>query len=187
VNSVVPLELVEQKILLIRGLKVMLSVDLARLYSVETRALNQAVKRNRERFPKDFMFPLTTAEAEALVSQNVIPHKKYFGGAQPYAFTEQGVAMLSSVLKSKRAIQVNVAIMRTFVKLREMMATHKDLARQLKELEKKYDGQFQIVFDAIRQLITTEEAPKRKIGFIAKENRAIYRTSGKRAMSNRRT
>ncbi len=164
-----PSEMIQQKILLIRGEKVMLSVHLAMLYGVETRALNQAVKRNRERFPKDFMFPLTAAEAEALVSQNVIPHKKYLGGALPFAFTEQGVAMLSSVLNSKRAIEVNIMIMRTFVKLREMMASHKDLARKLEELEKKYDGQFQVVFEAIRQLIAVEEKPKKKIGFLVKE------------------
>ncbi len=170
------MEVIEQKILLIRGEKVMLSPHLAELYQVETRTLNQAVKRNSERFPKDFMFQLTAEEAEWLVSQNVIPHRKHLGGSMPFAFTEQGVAMLSSVLNSKRAIEVNIMIIRTFVKLRKMMATHKDLARKLEELEKKYDGQFQVVFEAIRQLIEIEEKPKRKIGFIAKEQQAVYKS-----------
>lgn len=145
-KSLIPEETIEKKILLIRGEKVMLSPDLAELYSVETRTLNQAVKRNSERFPEDFMFQLNTIEAEWLVSQNVIPHKKHFGGSLPYAFTEQGVAMLSSVLNSKRAIEVNIMVMRTFVKLRKMIATHKDLARKLSEMEKKYDGQFKVVY-----------------------------------------
>ena len=111
-KAVIPLEVIEQRILLIRGQKVMLSTHLAELYDVETRVLNQAVKRNISRFPEDFMFQLNISEAEQLVSQNVIPHKKYFGGALPYAFTEQGVAMLSSVLNSERAIQVNIEMMR---------------------------------------------------------------------------
>jgi hypothetical protein len=178
------MEVIEQKILLIRGEKVMLSPHLAELYQVETRTLNQAVKRNIERFPKDFMFHLTTKEAEWVVSQNVIPHRKHFGGSMPYAFTEQGVAMLSSVLNSTRAIEVNIMVIRTFVKLRKMMATHRDLAKKLKALEKKYDGQFQTVFDAIRLLIEVEEEPKRKIGYIA-ESRAVYRTSGKRGMARK--
>lgn len=143
----------------------MLSTDLAELYNVETRALNQAVKRNMERFPEDFMFVLTESEADLLVSQNVIPHKKYLGGHLPYAFTEQGVAMLSSVLKSKRAIQVNIEIMRAFIKLKEILSTHKDLAKKLKEMENKYDSQFKIVFDAIRELMIPLEKTKRKIGF----------------------
>jgi hypothetical protein len=179
-KSLAPIPVIEQKILLIRGQKVMLSVHLAKLYGVETRALNQAVKRNRERFPEDFMFSVTAEEAELLVSQNVIPHKKYLGGALPFAFTEQGVAMLSSVLNSKRAIEVNIMIMRAFVKLREMMSSHKDLAQKLAELEKKYDGQFQVVFEAIRQLMIEEEKPKRKIGFIAKERRVLYGTARKK-------
>jgi hypothetical protein len=178
-KDIVPMERIENKVLLVRGQKVMLSLHLAALYGVETRALNQAVKRNRERFPPDFLFQLTEKEAEALVSQNVIPHKKYLGGALPFAFTEQGVAMLSSVLTSKRAIEVNIMIMRTFVKLREMMASHKDLARKLEKLEKKYEGQFQVVFEAIRQLIEVEEKPKRKIGYIS-ESKTAYRTTKKR-------
>lgn len=119
--------------------------------------MNQAIKRNRERFPEDLLFPLTTEEADVLVSQNVILHKKYLGGALPFAFAEQGVEMLSSVLNSKRAIEVNIMIMRTFVKLREMMTSHKDLARTLEEREKKDEGQLQVVFETIRQLIAVEE------------------------------
>jgi hypothetical protein len=162
----IPIEVIERKILLIRGQKVMLSTHLAELYGVETRALNQAVKRNINRFPEDFMFHLNNSEAEQLVSQNVIPHKKYLGGSLPYAFTEQGVAMLSSVLNSERAVQVNIAIMRAFVKLREMIASNKKLAKRLDELEKKYDAQFKVVFDAIRELMTPPEPKRRRIGFL---------------------
>ena len=126
------------------------------------------------------MFQLKDSEAEWLVSQNVIPHKKYFGGSLPYAFTEQGVAMLSSVLNSERAVQVNIAIMRAFVKLREMIASHKDLAKRLDDIENKYDSQFKVVFDAIRQLMTPPEPKKRKIGFEVRESRARYGTSGRK-------
>ena len=164
-NHIIPIESIAKRILVFRGVKVMLSTDLAELYNVETRALNQAVKRNIERFPEDFMFMLTESEADILVSQNVIPSKKYLGGHLPYVFTEQGVAMLSSVLKSKRAIQVNIEIMRAFVKLKEILSTHKDLAKKLNEMENKYDSQFKIVFDAIRELMIPPEKTKRKIGF----------------------
>ena len=146
----------------------MLSVHLAELYEVETRALNQAVKRNLDRFPEDFMFQLNDFEADQLVSQNVIPHRKYFGGSLPYAFTEQGVAMLSSVLNSERAVQVNIAIMRAFVKLREMLSTHKELAHKLAQLERKiekHDEDIKLIFNAIRQLMAPPEPKKRKIGF----------------------
>jgi hypothetical protein len=149
----------------IRGEKVMLDFDLALLYEVETRALKQAVKRNIERFPNDFMFELTEKEIENLVSQFVIPSKGKLGGAIPMAFTEQGVAMLSSVLKSKKALQVNIAIMRTFVQVRKLMNLHKDLADKIEKLEKKYDGQFKVVFDLIKNLIIEKEKPKRPIGF----------------------
>jgi len=148
----------------------MLSTHLAELYDVETRALNQAVKRNISRFPEDFMFQLNSTEAEQLVSQNVIPHKKYFGGSLPYAFTEQGVAMLSSVLNSERAIKVNIEIMRAFVRLRQILASNKELAKRLDALEKKYDAQFKVVFDAIRQLMTPPEPKRRPIGFRVKED-----------------
>jgi hypothetical protein len=179
-KTLIPLEVIERRILLIRGQKVMLSTHLAELYDVETRVLNQAVKRNISRFPQDFMFQLNTSEAEQLVSQNVIPHKKYFGGSLPYAFTEQGVAMLSSVLNSERAIKVNIEIMRAFVRLRRMLASHADLARKLEALEKKYDTQFKIVFDAIRQLMAPSEPKKRPIGFLVEEPKVPYRSKMKR-------
>jgi len=155
----------EHRMLLLRGQKVMLSGDLAALYEVEARVLNQAVARNRERFPEDFMFALTPEEYANLKSQFVTSS---WGGARratPYAFTEQGVAMLSSVLRSDRAVQVNIAIMRAFVKLREMMASHRELAEKLKLMEKKYDSQFRAVFDAIRELMEPPDKPKNKIGF----------------------
>jgi hypothetical protein len=146
--------------------KVMLDYDLASLYRVETRALKQAVRRNTERFPSDFMFELADGEIDLLVSQSVIPTRGKFGGAKPMAFTEQGVAMLSSVLRSQRAVQVNIAIMRTFVRLRELLLSNRDLAVKLDALEQKYDAQFRIVFDAIRELMTPPDpSPKRQIGF----------------------
>ena len=157
----------ERKILLIRQQRVLLDYDLAALYGVETRALKQAVRRNRERFPEDFMFELADNELTDMVSQNVIPGMGKLGGARPMAFTEQGVAMLSSVLRSRRAVQVNIAIMRTFVRLREMLATHADLARRLDALETRYDGQFRAVFEAIRQLMAPPVPPRRRIGFHA--------------------
>jgi len=179
-KALIPLEIIEKRILLIRGQKVMLGVHLAILYNVETRVLNQAVKRNIHRFPEDFMFQLNSAEAEQLVSHNVIPHKKYLGGALPYAFTEQGVAMLSSVLNSERAIKVNIEIMRAFVRLRQILASNKDLAKRLDELEKKYDAQFKIVFEAIRQLMTAPEPKKRPIGFLVEEPKVPYITKIKK-------
>ncbi len=165
--SLVPQERIEKAILLIRGHKVMLDQDLAELYEVETRVLVQAVKRNRRRFPADFKFQLSKQEFERLRSQFVTSSS--WGGRRhpPYVFTEQGVAMLSSVLRSPRAIDVNIEIMRAFVRLREMVASHKELARKLEELEKKYDAQFQVVFEAIRRLMTPPPLPEKKgrIGF----------------------
>jgi len=157
---------VERRIYLIRAEKVMLDYDLAALYGVPTKSLNLAVKRNAARFPNDFMFQLTRAEAEGLRFQNETS-KSRRGGRRylPYVFTEQGVAMLSSVLRSKRAVHVNIAIMRTFVPLREMLLSNTDLARKLAALEKKYDAQFKVVFDAIRELMTPPEKSKRQIGF----------------------
>ena len=152
----------------------MLSTHLAELYEVEPRALVQAVKRNIERFPPDFMFQLSKAEFQNLKSQIVTSNWGGLRRAAPYAFTEQGVAMLSSVLNSRRAVQVNIEIMRAFVRLRELMATHKDLVRRLNEMEKKYDSQFRVVFDAIRELMTPPESNKRKIGFLVKERAARY-------------
>lgn len=168
-SELIPQEVIERRIFLIRGHKVMLSFHLAELYNVETRALNQAVKRNVRRFPKDFAFKLNDKEARQVVSQNVIPHRKYFGGSLPYAFTEQGVAMLSSVLNSERAIQVNISIMRTFVRLKSMIVTHKRLAHKLAELERKiekHDADIQAIFDAIRRMMAPPEKPKRRIGFV---------------------
>lgn len=157
---------IERHILLIRGEKVILDADLAALYQVETRVLTQAVKRNIERFPEDFMFQLSKEEFADLRSQTVTSS---WGGRRypPYAFTEQGVAMLSSVLRSKRAVQVNVEIMRAFVRLRRMLATNRKLEEQLNALEQKYDRQFKVVFDAIRQLMEPPAATKKRpIGFI---------------------
>ena len=166
-RQLVPLESVGQMIGFIRERRIMLDVDLAALYGVETRALVQAVKRNRHRFPPDFMFQLDVEECSRLRSQIVI--SKARGGRRyaPYVFTEQGVAMLSSVLKSHRAIQVNIHIMRAFVRLREVLATHRALARKLEHLERKYDAKFKVVFDAIRALMASP-APRarRPIGFL---------------------
>ncbi len=146
-----------------------LDFDLASLYSVETRALKQAVKRNMKRFPDDFMFILTNEEVQNLVSQNVIPSKSRLGGASPMAFTEQGVAMLSGILNSEKAIEVNIAIMRTFVQIRRWMTTNKILAKKITDMEKNYDEKFKIVFEAIRQLISQEKKPRETIGFKPKK------------------
>ena len=164
-----------------RGEKVLLDRDLAELYDVETKALKQAVRRNTKRFPADFMFELTKEEFENWRSQFVTSKRDRMGlRYRPMAFTEQGVAMLSSVLRSERAIEVNIAIMRAFVQLRKMVATHKDLERKLAALEKKYDAQFKVVFEAIYQLMTPPEKPRRKIGFGIKESRATYGKDAKR-------
>jgi ORF6N domain len=179
-------ENIGQLVFFIRGEKVMLDADLATLYGVSTKALNQALRRNRERFPEDFVFQLTADEFAALRSQSVTlsakePHpqavrsnwsqfvtssRKHRGARyRPYAFTEQGVAMLSSVLRSKRAVEVNIAIMRTFVQLRRLMDTNRDLARKIEALEKKYDEKFATVFEAIKQLIAAPDPPRKQIGF----------------------
>ena len=165
----IPTERIEQRILLIRGQKVMLDADLAELYGVATKAFNQAVRRNISRFPADFMFRLSRRELDILRSQFVTSSS--WGGRRyvPFAFTEQGVAMLSSVLRSERAVQVNIAIMRAFVKLREMLSSHRDLARKLDEMEMKYDAQFKVVFDAIRELMSPKMPPRRRIGFTGEE------------------
>lgn len=182
-RAIVSREAIEQKIYLIRGQKVMLDSDLALLYGVETFNLNKAVKRNIDRFPPDFMFQITKDEMEVLIFQPGISKASGRGGRRylPYAFTEQGVAMLSTVLKSERAVQVNIAIMRAFVKLREIVASNKDLAKRLDELEKKYDAQFRVVFDAIRELMTPADEDKKKIGFLAKEGRVLYASGAGRA------
>lgn len=160
-------ENIHHRILTIRGHRVMLDSDLAELYGVPTKVLNQAVQRNAERFPEDFMFQLSREEADSLRSQIVTlktdrgKHRKYL----PFAFTEQGVAMLSGVLRSRRAVQVNIAIMRTFVRMRRMLVSHGNLARKVDALERTYDAQFRVVFDAIRALMEPPKRPRRRIGF----------------------
>ena len=173
-TSLISIKAIEKAIHLIRGEKVMLDRDLARLYEVSTAALNQAVRRNRARFPEDFMFQLTPPEvAELNRSQIVIGSAKHRDPrSRPYAFTEQGVAMLSTVLRSKRAITVNIEIMRAFVKLRQLLASNAELARRLDDLEGKYDKQFKVVFAAIRQLMATPVRAGKEIGF---RSRAVKR------------
>lgn len=178
-KNLIPEEHVQNKIYLIRGQKVMLDKDLASLYKVNTFVLNQAVKRNINRFPIDFMFQLTPEEAKALRSHFVIldkgiskrgRHSKYL----PFAFTEQGIAMLSGILHSKRAVHVNIAIMRAFVKLRFLLSSHKELANKLKELEgkfEKHNTEIQAIFNAIKQLLTGPEKTVRRIGFISPESK----------------
>jgi hypothetical protein len=165
-TDLIPGERFEKAIYLIRGEKVMLDRDLALLYEVETKVLNRAVKRNLQRFPSDFMFQLTAEETDILRCQ-IGTSNEGRGGRRylPYVFTEQGVAMLSSVLNSERAILVNIEIMRAFVKLRQMLASNAELSRRLAELESKYDKQFRVVFDAIRQLMTTPARGRKEIGF----------------------
>ncbi len=165
--DLIPSEGIENIIYLIRGEKVMLDRDLAKLYGVMTGAINQAVRRNRERFPEDFMFQLTAAEVRQMnLSQIVIGSEKHRDPRlRPYAFTEQGVAMLSSVLRSKQAISVNIEIIRAFVKLRRLLASNAELSRRLDALESTYDKQFRVVFDAIRQLMATPAGDRKEIGF----------------------
>jgi hypothetical protein len=175
-RAIVPLDRIERRILLIRDQKVMLDSDLAELYGVSTKALNQAVKRNSERFPDDFMFQLSDDEKEYVVTNCDHLGRLKFSPTRPHAFTEQGVAMLSSVLRSRRAVQVNVQIMRTFVRLRQLLSSHADLARELDQLEKRYDEQFRVVFDAIRALMEDSEQEQRerqrkRIGYHAEAQR----------------
>jgi hypothetical protein len=167
VNSIVPLERIERAILAIRGQKVMLDSDLARLYGASTKALVQAMKRNIRRLPPDFMFQLTADEYQVCLKSQFVTSKGRGGRrTPPYAFTEQGVAMLSSVLSSERAVLVNVEIVRAFVRLRQMLASHAYLARRLDALERRYDAQFKVVFDAIRQLMEPPpDPPRKRIGF----------------------
>ncbi len=173
-KKTVSAEIIEQRIYLIRGQKVMLDRDLAELHGVETRTLIQAVKHNSERFPTDFMFQLNHEEFEALRSQIVISKGKGGRRYSPYAFTEQGVAMLSSVLQSKRAIDVNIQIMRLFTRLRQLLLNNTDLRRELDEPKRQTNDRFQIVFETLDRLLATEDAPKRKIGFTAKKKQATY-------------
>jgi len=186
--NLIPTNRIERKILLLRGHKVMLDFDLAELYGVPTKVLNQAVRRNLSRFPEDFMFRLSKEESRLISRSQIVTLNAAIDGIPskndgssrsqivtlkrgsnvkyaPYAFTEQGVGMLSGVLNSPRAVQTHVAIIRTFVQLRQILATHADLARKLEALEKRYDKQFRVVFDAIRELMTEDKKPKREIGF----------------------
>lgn len=161
-------EVIQERIFIIRGKKVMFDRDLAELYGVETKVLNQAVKRNIERFPEDFMFQLTKEETAFSRSQFVTLNRGQNIKFLPYAFTEHGILMLSSVLNSKKAIAVNIQIMRTFTKLRELMIVHKDLRVKIEELERKYDSQFKVVFNALRRLIDPPRKRKQAIGFHAR-------------------
>ena len=172
--TVVPLERIERAILTLRRQKVMLDADLAAMYGVETKVLVRGVKRNKDRFPPDFMFQLSPDEFESLRFHSGTSGS--WGGRRylPYAFTEQGVAMLSSVLRSARAVQANIEIMRAFVGLRRMVASNAELARRLHELEKKYDAQFKVVFDTIRALMARPEKVRRSIGFRVEEGRPSY-------------
>ena len=179
---------IEKKIYLIRGQRVMLDADLAELYGVKTKILNKAVKRNLDRFPEDFMFQLNNEELERLRFQ-IGTSKTGHGGTRylPYAFTEQGVAMLSGVLSSQRAIKVNVEIMRAFVRLRQVLASHRELARKLEELERhlrNHDEQIEAIFDAIRQLMTQPKADRKKIGFHLKERHSPYMARVKKRHPN---
>ncbi len=159
-----PEEVIRRKILLIRGKKVMLDCDLAQLYGVKTYVLNQAVKRKRNRFPEDFMFSLS--REEILNLSQIVISSKIKHSPNVNAFSEQGVAMLSSILNSERAVHVNIQIMRTFTRLRELLSSHEELRRKIESMERKYDQQFVIVFDAIKQLLEPPKKPKKKIGFM---------------------
>lgn len=164
----IPEERIIKKILLLRGEKVILDVHLAELYGVETRALKQAVKRNASRFSDDFMYELDNTKIDQVVSQNVIPHKKYLGGAKPFAFTEMRVAMLSSVLRSERAVNLNILIVRTFVALRKIAISHQELMKKLEQLKLEYDDKFEDIFAALDHLFNPPQpiaSPRKRIGF----------------------
>jgi len=163
-RSIVPEELIIRRIVTLREEKILLDLHLAELYGVETRALKQAVKRNAERFPSDFLFELTDLEIDQVVSQNVIPSKSYLGGAKPFAFTEIGVAMLSSVLRSQKAIDMNILIMRLFVALRKIAINYKELLTKLEEMENTYDNKFSEIYKTLKHFINTK-SQRREIGF----------------------
>lgn len=165
-KSLVPIERIERTILFIRGQKVMLDADLADLYGVSTKVLNQAVKRNKERFPNEFMFQLTKHEKEEVVTNCDHLKQLRFSHALPFAFTEHGAVMLATVLNSAVAVQTSIQVVKAFIKLREILATHKDLAGKIEDMERKYDVQFRVVFDAIRGLMRQPEPSKKKIGFL---------------------
>jgi len=171
-KNVISVDAIKERIFIIRGHKVMLDKDLAQLYGVKPIRLREQVKRNRRRFPGDFMFRITNEEAEIMVSQNAIPSRKHLGGYLPYVFTEQGVAMLSTVLNSEQAVTVNIAIMRAFVKLRETLLLHKEIAVKLRKLERKLEGHdesIHAIFEAIRKLMLEEKKSKNSIGFHTKK------------------
>lgn len=178
-ETLVPIEIIEKKILLIRGQKVMLDSDLAELYGVTTKRLNEQVKRNRARFPENFMFKLTTKEKDEVVANCDHLVKLRFSPTLPYAFTEYGALMVAGVLNTPRAIEVSIFIVQTFIRLRQLLSTHTELARKLEALERKYDSQFKVVFEAIRQLMAPPEPKKLKIGFDLKEKQARYGRSRK--------
>ena len=187
-TSIISTESIVNKIVFLRGEKVLLDHDLAELYGVETKVLKQAVRRNIKRFPDDFMFELTKEENQSLRSQNVTLKRGQHSKYSPFAFTEQGVAMLSSVLNSERAIEVNISIMRAFVQLRKMIVSHDKLAGKLAELEQHLEGhdeQIQAIFEAIRQLMTPPAKPRKKIGFIVKEKQSAYGKSTKGSKRNK--
>ncbi|MBU2622265.1 MAG: ORF6N domain-containing protein [Proteobacteria bacterium] len=176
-SAVIPVEMIEKAILFIRNQRVMLDTDLAALYGVQTKVLNQAVKRNERRFPSDFVFFLTKEEKDELVTNCDRLRRMRHSSALPRAFTEQGVAMLSSVLNSERAVDVNIEIMRAFIRLRVLLSAQKELAGKLSELEKQLEGhdeKIKVIFQAIRQLMTSPENPRKKIGFIVKEKQRSY-------------
>ncbi|RZB32542.1 MAG: hypothetical protein SRB2_04234 [Desulfobacteraceae bacterium Eth-SRB2] len=174
-KTLVPIELIASKIYLIRGIKVMLDRDLAELYGVETKRLKEQVRRNIERFPEDFMFELSKEELKNWRSQFATSNQDIMGlRIPPFAFTEHGILMLSSVLKSERAVQVNIQIMRTFTKLRQVLLDNKDLRRGLEELKLLTEERFQIVFETLDQLLTIESKPKKKIGYTVKEKQEAY-------------
>ncbi|MFZ6008686.1 MAG: ORF6N domain-containing protein [Nitrospirota bacterium] len=170
-KALIPLEAIERKILLIRGEKVMLDADLAVLYGVTTKRLNEQVKRNRERFPEDFMFQLTENEKVEVVANCDHLKRLKFSSSLPYAFTEHGAIMLATVLNSDIAVQTSIHIVKAFVRLRQMLASNAELARKLDALEKKYDAQFRVVFDTIRQLMIPPEPKRKKIGFRREEEK----------------
>jgi hypothetical protein len=177
-KEIIPVERIAHAIFVLRQQRVILDYYLAVLYGIETRALKQAVRRNPDRFPSDFMFELSEKEIDTVVSQFVIPNRRKFGGAKPMAFTEQGIAMLSSVLNSERAIKVNIAIMRAFVKLRQILETNRELAEKFSVLERrvgKHDGEITAILEAIRQLMAPPEKPQREIGFHVREKAPRYR------------
>jgi hypothetical protein len=176
-SAMIPADIIEKAIFFIRNQRVMLDTDLAALYGVQTKVLNQAVKRNERRFPSDFVFFLTKEEKDELVTNCDRLKRMRHSSALPRAFTEQGVAMLSSVLNSERAVDVNIEIMRAFIRLRALLSTHKELAGKLSELERRLEGhdeKIQVIFQAIRQLMTSPEKPRKKIGFIIKEKQRSY-------------